>query len=609
MAMKAAGEDDGRPNVINLARARTALEARRAMFRWPADGPHPERVAAAALEATAGDAALVAIDGTVLAVNRRWLLGTPACVPGHDFFSSWRLDELDPRDAAQLITGVRAALSSVDGYEHDCELDGQVVTVTATSLGGAVGGAVLTVTERTGRHGTNASGRDPLTGLANRSRFVDRLTRLLRSDDGCTIAVLVVNLHDFKVVNQAYGHALGDQLLVEVGRRITSATGEDDLVAHLGGDEFAVLTQSAPGIGGTARLAMTVADRLAEPFQAGTRQVHLTASVGCRVAERALHESGIEVLRDAVAAMRDARHAQTTGVAFFTDDTRERVLRRMALENDLRLAVEHGSLALAFQPQVDLRTGAVHGVEALLRWHHDHYGPVPPTEFIPIAEAIGLIQPLGEWVLTEACREFSQWKGSPGAPAFVTVNLSPLQLTDGGLVPFVREVLAANGLTPAELCLELTEGALMSSPDEGIDALRALRDMGASIALDDFGTGYSSLGMLKALPVDVLKLDRAFVVGLGASEQDRAVVAAIMALAGALGLQTVAEGVEKSEQAECLLTLGCTVVQGWLYAPAVPSDEFLTLCNAGFSPVATSQIPRRRVDQALDGYPAGGPRA
>ncbi|MCU1375619.1 MAG: sensor-containing diguanylate cyclase/phosphodiesterase [Actinomycetia bacterium] len=592
-----AGDDDGTANVISLARARTAHEARRAMFRWPTDGPHPERVAAAALEVTPGEAALVAADGTILAVNRRWVLGAPACVPGTDFFSAWRLDELDPRDAAQLITGVRAALGGVDGHEHDCELDGRLVTVTTTSLGGSGGGAIIAVADRVSPNGTEANGRDPLTGLANRSRFVERLTRLLGDDDGHTVAVLVVNLHDFKLVNQAYGHALGDQLLMEVGRRLTSATAGDDLVAHLGGDEFAVLTRSAPGSGSTARLATTVSERLAEPFRAGTRQVHLTASVGCRVADWALHESGIEVLRDAVAAMRDARHAQSSGVAFFTDDTRSRVLRRVALENDLRLAVEHDGLTLAYQPQVDLRTGAVHGVEALVRWQHDEYGAVPPTEFIPIAEATGLIRPLGEWVLAQACRDFSQWKGSPGAPAFVTVNLSPLQLTGGGFVPFVREVLADNGMVPAELCMELTEGALMSSPDEGIDALRSLRAMGASIALDDFGTGHSSLGMLKALPVDVLKLDRAFVVGLGASDQDRAIVAAIMGLADALGLRTVAEGVEKPDQAERLLALGCTVVQGWLFAPAVPSAEFLTLCRTGFTPIATSQITHRRADQ------------
>lgn len=592
MARKAPGEDSGAPNVISLARARSLQQARRAMFRWPHDGPHPERVAAAALEATDAEAALVAMDGTVLAVNRRWILAAPACVPGTDFFSAWRLDELDPLDAAPLITGVRSALGTIEGFEHEFRVAERWSSLRVTPLGGSVGGAVVTVTHGRGV-GHTPAGVDPLTGLADRTRFVERLTRLLGAADGRQLAVLVVDLHDFKLVNQAYGHTMGDQLLVEVGRRLSKLTREGELLAHLGG-EFALLTRSVPGSGDTARLASLIATRLAEPFRAGTRQVHLAASVGCRVADPELHESGIEVLRDAVAAVRDAGAAE--GIAFFSGDTRSRVVRRVTLENDLRLAVEGCGLRLLFQPQVEVRTGAVLGAEALVRWQHDEYGSVPPAEFIPIAEQTGLIRGLSEWVLAEACRELAAWKAAGAAPRFVTVNLSPLQLTDPDLVPLVREVLESNGLAPAELCLELTEGALMSSPERGIDALRALRALGVSIALDDFGTGHSSLGMLKSLPVDMLKIDRAFVVGLGTSEQDRAIVGAILGLADALGLHTVAEGVEKQDQADRLVELGCTVVQGWLYAPAVPGDELAALCRSAFQ-------PRQRSGPATAGRP------
>jgi diguanylate cyclase (GGDEF)-like protein len=592
MARRAAGEDVVPPNVISLAQARAA---RQALFRWPADGPSAERVAVAALHAVPGEAALVAADGTILAVNRAWLLATPGAAPGVDVYAGWRLRDLDARDAAELIIGLRAALGGTDGFVHELDVDGRPARVVATSLGGSVGGAVVQVAQRDPR-GDLGRGRDPLTGLADRGRFVDHVTRALGRDDGADVVVLLVDLHDFKLVNQAYGHAVGDELLVEVGRRLTTAAGYDDLVAHIGGDEFAVLSRSAPGSNEACVLAMAVAEQLAEPFTSGDHQVHLGASVGVRVADGGPADTSDAILCDAVAAMRDARHVPY-GIAFFSDETRSRVRRRTTLEHDLRVAVEHGELSVAFQPQVDLRTGAVHGAEALVRWYHDDLGSVPPAEFVPIAEATGLIRPLGEWVLDQACRELARWRGAPGAPRFVTVNLSPLQLTGGGLVSVVGEALAAHGLAPDELCLELTESALLASPEQGIEALRALRSAGTSIALDDFGTGYSSLGRLKALPVDVVKLDRTFVVGLGSSEQDRAVVAAVMALTSALGLATVAEGVETEEQATHLLQLGCTVVQGWLYAPAVPGADFPTLCRNGFTPVATSQINDRRADQ------------
>jgi diguanylate cyclase (GGDEF)-like protein len=588
MARRAAGEDDDvPPNVISLARARSA---RRALFHWPPNGPEAERIAVAALHAVEGEAALVAADGTILAVNRPWLLATPGASPGGDVYGDWRLYDLDPRDAAPLITGIRSALGGSDGFHHDLEIDGHPVTLVATSLGGTVGGAVLTLAARP-PEAEHVPGRDPLTGLADRARFGDLLDRALGRDDGRDVAVLLVNLHDFKLVNHAYGHATGDALLVEVGRRLTAAAGDDDVVAHVGGDEFALLTRPAREGNGACVLAVAVAEHLARPFEADGRPVHLGASVGVRVAAGGTSE---HVLRDAAAAMRDARNVPH-GIAFFTDETRARVQRRTTLEHDLRAAVDDGDLTLAFQPLVDLRTGAVRGAEALVRWHHPELGAVPPAEFIPIAEATGLIRPLGELVLAEACHELSRWRDVPGTPSLVTVNLSPLQLTGGGLVPLVEEVLAAHGLTPDALCLELTESALLGSPEQGIDALHALRALGVSIALDDFGTGYSSLGRLKWVPVDVLKLDRAFVAGT--DEGDRAIVAAVLALADALGLDVVAEGVETPDQAARLLQLGCHVVQGWLYAPAVPGDEFRTLCRTGFTPVATPQIAARRADQ------------
>jgi diguanylate cyclase (GGDEF)-like protein len=580
----------GATNVIELARVRSA-PSRRAVPRWPNDGPGPDRVAVAALQAACGEAALVTADGTVLAVNEAWIEATPACGPGTNVYTAWGLHEVDPTDAATLVSGIRAAAQGTDGFVHAFDRADGACRFSATSLGGAVGGAVLAVV-------SPPADRDAIAGLASRVGLVDHLATLLGSSEGTAVGVLVVNFHDFKLVNQAYGHAAGDQLLVEVACRLMETVGDDDVVAHLGGDEFAVLTCAGDDPGHTAQLAAAVAGCLARPFTVGNRVVHLVASIGCRVTEPVTDTDPTQVLRDAVAAMRDARRSRAATIAFFSEATRSRVARRLSIEEDLRDAVEHGRLTLAFQPQVDMRTGEVHGAEALVRWRHEEFGNVPPTEFVTIAEETGLITALGEWVLDEACRELARWKRTAtDVPRFVTVNLSPLQLTDDSIVGLVASALREHGLAPEELCVELTEGALMSSPEKGIDALRSLRDMGASIALDDFGTGYSSLGMLKALPVDVLKLDRAFVVGLAASDQDRAIVAAIMSLAEALGLATVAEGVEETDQAQGLLRLGCTVVQGWLYAPAVPGDEYLQLCHDGFAPLTTPQIGPAPVEQ------------
>jgi len=590
-----APEDEGTPsvadpNVIDMAQARSA-HARR---RLPVARPDGERVAAAVFDALPGSLALLDSDGVVLAANRAWATATPACDVGADFFRDWHWDALEPIDAVRVIAGVRAALTGSESLTHDCIIDGLRVLLVATALAGERGGAVLTITSPADQH-------DPVTGLSARARFIERLDGELGRDDG-TISVLVVKLLGFKLVNQAYGHAVGDELLADVGQRLVGTVASAQDVGHLGGTEFAVLARNR-----SARLATTVAERLLEPFVIGAHEVHLGARVGCRVARAGEGERADAVLRDAVAAMRDAKERSTDGVAFFTEQTRAGVERHAALERDLRRAVEHGELVLAYQPLVDVRTGRVGGAEALARWDHETLGAISPGEFIPIAESSGVIRRLGEWVLEETCREMARWKRTIAeAPESVSVNVSALQLADRGFAQRVSDVLTQHGLRPQELCLELTESTLLASQEQGIDALHELHELGTCIALDDFGTGHSSLARLRALPVDLLKIDRSFVVGLDAHEQDRAIAAAVMDLARALGLRTVAEGVETDEQARQLSELGCHVVQGWLYARAVPADDLLPLCRTGFPALRTAQIDPVSADHPATADPQEG---
>jgi len=418
------------PNVIDMAKARSVYARRRPAV------PHPdgERVAVAVFDALPGSLALLDSDGVVLAANRAWATATPGCDVGADFFRDWHWDALEPIDAARVISGVRAALTGSESLTHDCIIDGLRVLLVATALAGERGGAVVTITSPADQH-------DPVTGLSARARFIERLGDELRRDDG-TITVLVVKLLGFKLVNQAYGHSVGDELLADVGQRLVATVASAQDVGHLGGTEFAVLARNR-----SARLATTVAERMLEPFITGAHEIHLGARVGCRVARAGEGESADVVLRDAVAAMRDAKERSTDGVAFFTEETRAGIERRATLERDLRRAVDHGDLFVAYQPVVDVRTGTVQGAEALVRWNHDVLGPISPGEFIPIAESIGVIRRLGQWVLDETVREMARWKATIAeAPHSVSVNVSALQLTDRRFVQRVSDLLTQHGL-------------------------------------------------------------------------------------------------------------------------------------------------------------------
>jgi diguanylate cyclase len=417
-------------------------------------------------------------------------------------------------------------------------------------------------------HGPAAD--DALTGLANRALFLDRLRSL--ADAGRSLAVLFLDLDDFKLVNDGWGHDTGDRLLCEVADRLRSAVRPGDLVARLGGDEFTVLCEGVSGEREAIAIATRLREALEAPFDIAGQRRLVRASIGCRVATGPAGEAAEALLRDADVAMYQAKDKGRNRIELYSEETRRRIVRRLEIEQELRVALETGDLAVHYQPQVDLSTGRVAGVEALARWRHPRLGEVSPAEFIAVAEETGLIGPLGSFVLDETCRQLAAWRAQ-GLRLAATVNVSAHQLDDPGFADDVARCIGSAGLPPSSICLELTESALMGAGAEPRHVLASLKGLGVYIAIDDFGTGYSSLASLKRLPVEVVKVDRSFVDGLGTDPEDSAIVAAILSLAHAMGLHVIAEGVETPLQAAELVALGCTVGQGFLWSPAVPAER------------------------------------
>jgi diguanylate cyclase (GGDEF)-like protein/PAS domain S-box-containing protein len=417
---------------------------------------------------------------------------------------------------------------------------------------------------------------DPLTSLPNRALALDRLEGALarRRRDGRAVAVLLADLDQFKLVNDSLGHAAGDDLLVALAPRLHDAVRPSDTVARLGGDEFLVVCEQLDGPHEAIRVAERVAQAINQPIVLSADEHFITASIGIAVAESAdaLPE---ELLRDADAAMYRAKERGRGRYELFDDVLRKRVLLRLRTENELRRGLEQGELRVVYQPVVELAGGTVTAVEALVRWQHPKRGLLEPVDFIPVAEDSGLIGALGDWVLAAACRDGAAWqKRFPRSePLLVCVNASPRQLANAAFPARVADTMSRHGLAPGSLALEITESVLMEEAHAPVTVLASLREYGLRLMLDDFGTGYSSLAYLKRFPLDVLKIDRSFVSGLGRDEEDSAIVAAIVQMARTLGLTVVAEGVERPEQLERLRELGCDRVQGRLIAEPMPAAD------------------------------------
>jgi len=416
---------------------------------------------------------------------------------------------------------------------------------------------------------------DTVTGLPNRAH----LETLLRArlDEGRGAAVLLVDLDDFKVVNDSLGHQVGDDLLRAVAERLRRATGADDLVARFGGDEFVLAVPGVTEAGDAEALVRRVLEVFGRPFEAGGERHHLRASVGVALGDAGAEPQ--ELLRDADTAMFRAKERGRGGWALLDADMRAAAVARLRIERDLRAALSTGGLRLVYQPLVRLADGSLFGAEALLRWEHPERGLVAAGEFLDVAERSGLILPIGEWSLREACREAAGWP-DPGddGDRLLTVNVSARQLVDPGLPGAVAEALAQSGLPPARLGLEITEQALMRDEEEALRALGTLRGMGVRLLLDDFGTGYSSLAHLKRFPIDIVKVDRLFVSGVETPDgDDHAIVAAVLAMSWATGKRVIPEGIETPGQAERLRGMGCSYGQGYLYGRPMPPGELRAL--------------------------------
>ncbi len=413
---------------------------------------------------------------------------------------------------------------------------------------------------------------DPLTRLANRTLVLDRLDR---RDGSEAAAVLFLDLDKFKLINDSLGHPVGDQVLRIAGERLRRATGPDDVVGRLGGDEFVVVTSATTGPAQVGVFAAHLRSVLAEPVSVHGRQLHLDASMGIVLVEPDDRRSAEDLLRDADVAMYQAKSRGRGRFEFFDVALRRRMQRRLRMEQDLRDAVHSGQLWPAYQPVVDLRTGEMVGVEALLRWTHPKHGAISPAEFIPLAEESELINVLGKYVLRDTTRELAALRTGRGLDLSLKVNLSVRQLDDPHLVPAVRDALATTGLPPGSLTLEVTESALMRDTSAAAEVLSALRSLGVLLAIDDFGTGYSSLAQLRRLTLDTLKIDRSFITGIADSRDAAAIVTSIIAMAHAVDLTVVAEGVETAEELALLRELGCDQAQGYhLGRPLAAAELF-----------------------------------
>ncbi|MCB1746327.1 MAG: EAL domain-containing protein [Gammaproteobacteria bacterium] len=428
---------------------------------------------------------------------------------------------------------------------------------------------------------------DPVTGLPNRVFFMERLSEVLamaRRNQRC-MALMFVDLDQFKRVNDSWGHHAGDELLRQVSQRLSESLRRCDLLMHnsgaderplarLGGDEFVVLLSEIRRADDAAIVARRLLQELKRPFDIGATEVYVSGSIGIST----YPDDGLDeetLLRHADIAMYRVKEEGRNGFRFFEADMNSRAIARLNMETSLWRALERDEFRLHYQPKIDATTGAVTGAEALVRWYHPDIGLISPGEFIPVAEETGLVAPLGTWVIQQACRQAAAWQQACRRSIKISVNLSAAQFAQDGLIDTIEAAVRTAGITPGQLQVELTESMLMEDVERHIRALDALRALGIEVAIDDFGTGYSSLAYLRRLPIDCVKIDRDFVREIARDRRDAAIVRGAIALAHSLDLTVVAEGVEDAGQLDMLCRFGCDEIQGYHFSPALQPDEFI----------------------------------
>jgi diguanylate cyclase (GGDEF)-like protein/PAS domain S-box-containing protein len=565
-------------------------------------------VLAATLESTADGILVVDREGRITSYNGRfvemWRV-PPETLESRDEAAAlaFVLDQLC--DPAAFVAKVQELYEDPEAQSHDTLefKDGRVIERDSLpqSIGGEVVGRVWSfrdVTEhrRMQSELVHQAFHDPLTGLANQALFRDRVghatTRLRRQDN--QLAVLFIDLDDFKTVNDSLGHAAGDDLLRNVGERLTQCLRDGDTAARLGGDEFAVLIEDLDDLDVAKKIAERIVTALQEPVLLGSKHVSATASIG--IAYGSAGACADDMLRNADLAMYTAKGNGKNCVSVFANEMHMAAVERLDLEVHLRGAAERAELVLHFQPIYELGTGRIAAFEALVRWQHPKRGLLGPMSFIPFAEAVGLIDEIGNHVLLAACEEASNWSrvtGEASAPA-ISVNVSPRQLLDDQLPERLESLLNRYRLDPACVILEITEGALIKDPDAAAAKLQSLSRLGLRLAVDDFGTGYSSLAYLQRFPIDMLKIDRSFVNDI--TRPESSVAEAIVQISHTLGLVPIAEGVESQPQADALADLGCDLAQGFHLGRPLDAAETRALLLRAASPA--------HVDRPIAGHPS-----
>lgn len=436
---------------------------------------------------------------------------------------------------------------------------------------------------------------DALTGLANRVLLRDRLKQAIHFAHRYRqcVGVLIMDLDGFKTVNDTLGHSLGDMLLMEAARRISSCVRSSDTVARLGGDEFTVVLPEVGAAENVAVVAQKIITAIAEPFFLEGHEIYLTTSVGISTYPQE-GDTCESLMKHADSAMYYAKERGKNNYQFFRKDMSGNISEKLEIGTKLRRSIVNNELFLHYQPRVDLRSGRIVGLEALIRWKHTKDGLIMPARFIPVAEETGMIVPIGEWVLREVCRQNIQWERSEMGPLRISVNLSARQFHHHDIQGTVEGVLQETGMSPKLLELEITESILMYNVDEAIQTMRRLKQMGISLSIDDFGIGYSSLNYLKRFPIDVLKIDRSFIIDLTRNSEDEAVVNTIIALAKNLKLKVVAEGVETESQIDFLLRTSCDEIQGFFFSKPLSPDE-LEIFLAAYSDYPPFTLLRKKL--------------